>query len=716
MSDSPDRERTEMPRKLTPRADQECDRFESAWKAGQRPRIEDHLRAVAEAERPALLHELIQLEIDYRYLAGEQPKATDFLARFPTLDAAWLQGLLSADMPAPTLRGPEDEPAPVRRLGKFVLLSQLGQGGCGTVWRARDSELDRIVAVKIPDASFMTAPELLARFRREARAVARLSHPNIVTLFEVGEVDGTPLLVMEYVAGTDLWRLVKQQGPLPIAQACECIRQAALGLQHAHENGLVHRDVKPANLLLTAQGAQVKVLDLGLARLLSRSDNADSAVTAVGCVLGTADFMAPEQAQDTRNVDARADVYGLGCSLYYLLTGQVPFPEGTSEEKILQHLMREPTPVEKLRPTVPPALATVVRNMMARRPSDRYQSATGVVAALETVLADPGLAAPATRGRSSLPWRTAGLLLGLSAAVLLLVLGWQAWHRQPEVERVPPPPPRLPPPLAVAPFDAAQAKNHQAAWARHLGLDSEITNSVGMKFKLIPPGKFLRGSDANDLSAVAGEKPQREILISRPFYLGVFEVTQREYEAVMGENPSHFQPPRGGGPNHPVEMVDFADAEAFCKRLTLLPAEQGAGRSYRLPREAEWEYACRAGSQSIYYFGNEQVALRRHAWFEDNADGTTHPVGQHLPNAWGLLDMTGNVWEWCADYADPLYYERSPAEDPECTERTDERVLRGGGFGERNKPFHCRAAMRGHRPPFEKQLEIGMRVVCSVPP
>jgi formylglycine-generating enzyme required for sulfatase activity len=569
----------------------------------------------------------------------------------------------------------------------------------------------------------MTAPERRERFRREARAAARLSHPNIVTLFEVAEVEGTPLLVMEYVAGTDLWRLVKQNGPLPVAQACECIRQAALGLQHAHEHGLVHRDVKPANLLLSTPPAQVKVLDLGLARLPPRAEGSDSAVTAVGCVMGTADFMAPEQARDTHNADARADVYGLGGSLYFLLTGQVPFPEGTGAEKIVRHLVEEPTPVEKLRPAVPPALATVVRNMMARRVSDRYQSAAAVVAALETVLAEgaavqtelaePGPASAAPRGIAWRPWGMAGLLLGLPAVVLLLVLLWQAWHGRPEQTRDLPPPPQ--PAFAVAPFDEDQAKIHQAAWAKHLALESEITNSIGMKLKLIPPGTFLQGSDADKRTSLVDEIPRREVHISRPFYLGVCEVTQREFEAVMGKNPAHFQPPRGGGPEHPVEMLDFSDAEAFCKRLTLLPAEASARRSYRLPREAEWEYACRAGSQALYHFGDDFTALRQYAWCEDNAPDTTHPVGKKLPNAWGLHDMSGNVWEWCLDFYDPLFYQHGPPQDPLCTEPSGHRVMRGGGWGDGGRKHHCRAAMRGHLDPFEKQPQFGVRVVCTIP-
>jgi len=268
-------------------------------------------------------------------------------------------------------------------LGSYVLLEQLGQGGMGQVFKARHLRLDRIDAVKVIRKEYLDRPNALERFQREARAAARLAHPNVVTVYDAGEVHGVHFLAMEYAAGTDLARLVKQGGPLPIAQACDYIRQAALGLQHVHERQLIHRDVKPSNLLLTTDGT-VKLLDLGLARLGTLGTDATSpSLTDTGTVLGTADFISPEQARDARDVDIRADIYSLGCTLYYLLTGQIPFPGETLTAKLLAHQLEESPPVESLRPDVPPALAALVRRLMAKQPAERLQTPAEVASALQ---------------------------------------------------------------------------------------------------------------------------------------------------------------------------------------------------------------------------------------------------------------------------------------------------------------------------------------------
>jgi hypothetical protein len=246
--------------------------------------------------------------------------------------------------------------------------------------------------------------EVLRRFHREIRLASQLRHPNIVRSFDADQVGGTNLMVMEYVEGTDLSRLVKQSGPLPIRQACDYIRQAALGLQHAHEQGLVHRDIKPSNLVVSVAPAtgnpaahtpipahQVRILDFGVARLEDSTAGDATNMTVMGCIVGTPDFMAPEQARDSHSADIRSDLYSLGCTLYFLLTGQVPFPGGTGTEKLLQHHMEEARPVEQLRPEVPLGLATVVRKLMAKRPDDRYQTPAELVAALSAALADSRL-------------------------------------------------------------------------------------------------------------------------------------------------------------------------------------------------------------------------------------------------------------------------------------------------------------------------------------
>jgi WD40 repeat protein/serine/threonine protein kinase len=268
-------------------------------------------------------------------------------------------------------------------LGPFVLLERLGQGGMGTVFKAKNRKLGKVVALKVIRKERLDRPDVVRRFYREVQAAAALEHPNIVHAYDAGEVGETHFLAMEYVEGTDLARLVKQQGPLPVALACDYARQAAIALQHAYERGLVHRDVKPANLLLSAAGG-IKVLDFGLARLREAVGEAEasSVLTHEGVVMGTPDFLAPEQSLDSHAVDIRADLYSLGATLFFLLTGRVPFPGGTLGQKIARHLAEAPPALEALRPDVPPTLGSLVRRLMAKRPEDRCQTPAEVATLL----------------------------------------------------------------------------------------------------------------------------------------------------------------------------------------------------------------------------------------------------------------------------------------------------------------------------------------------
>jgi serine/threonine protein kinase len=220
-------------------------------------------------------------------------------------------------------------------LGSYLLLDCLGQGGMGHVFKARHRTMNRVVAVKVIRKERLADDNAIERFRREARAAARLVHPNIVYVYDFDRVNETHFLVMQFVAGTDLAKLVKANGPLPVNKARNYIRQVALALQHAHEHGLVHRDIKPSNLLLTTKGEEVKVLDFGLALFqhVSGMEETASELTFTGQVMGTPDYMAPEQALESHEVDIRADIYSLGCTFYYLLTGQPPFPGGPWRRK-----------------------------------------------------------------------------------------------------------------------------------------------------------------------------------------------------------------------------------------------------------------------------------------------------------------------------------------------------------------------------------------------
>ncbi|GIX03384.1 MAG: hypothetical protein KatS3mg113_0390 [Planctomycetaceae bacterium] len=268
-------------------------------------------------------------------------------------------------------------------LGKYKLLGMLGRGGMSHVYLGEHLLMRRLCAIKVLPARRVHDASYLQRFIRESEAAARLDHPNIVRAYDIDhQVDRDVeihYLVMEYVDGISLQDLVAQRGPLPVPEALEYIRQAAVGLAYAHQMGLVHRDIKPGNLLLDKQGV-VKILDLGLARFYDPQDPAGQALTVQydEKVLGTADYLAPEQAIDSHRVDARADLYSLGCTLYFLLTGHPPFPEGTLAQRLLAHQQKEPVPVEKERPDLPPEVVAIVRKLMAKRPEDRYASAAEV--------------------------------------------------------------------------------------------------------------------------------------------------------------------------------------------------------------------------------------------------------------------------------------------------------------------------------------------------
>jgi serine/threonine protein kinase len=265
--------------------------------------------------------------------------------------------------------------------GKYKLLERLGAGGMGSVFLCEHQVMRRRVAIKVLPAAHASDPSALERFHREARAVAQLHHPNIVTAYDIDQDRKLHFLVMEYVDGSNLEQIVRRQGPMDPLRAAHYIRQAAQGLEHAHAAGLVHRDIKPANLIVDRTGI-VKVLDLGLARFFR--DEADTTTKQYDSqnVLGTADFLAPEQALDSHNVDARADIYSLGLTFYYLLVGACPFEAGSVAQKLLWHQMRQPKPIRELRPEVPEELVAIVDQMVARKLAERYQTLVQVVEAL----------------------------------------------------------------------------------------------------------------------------------------------------------------------------------------------------------------------------------------------------------------------------------------------------------------------------------------------
>lgn len=269
-------------------------------------------------------------------------------------------------------------------LGPYRILGKLGEGGMGAVYKARHQHLDKIVALKVLSAAVTNRTDAIARFKREMKAVGKLEHPYIVRAMDAGEVAGLNYLAMEFVEGSDLRKLVRDQGPLSVAQACKVIRQAAQALSAAHAAGLVHRDVKPSNLLMTKRG-QIKLLDLGLARLAGDATTSGADLTTVGQAFGTPDYMAPEQWEDTHSADARSDLYALGCTLFFLLTGLAPYGNTTHPSmmnKMTGHLVGPVPDLQTARQDIPEEIATIFQKLMAKNPSERYQTAAELVGVL----------------------------------------------------------------------------------------------------------------------------------------------------------------------------------------------------------------------------------------------------------------------------------------------------------------------------------------------
>lgn len=613
-------------------------------------------------------------------------------------------------------------------LGKYIVLDKIGAGGMGQVYKAFDRRMERVVALKLLPASAlaepaspdqlhvanvprieapfqaMAAPEAVARLYREARAAARLHHPNIVTVYDADEAGGVYFLAMEYLEGRDLASLVKERHPLPVEEAVDYILQAARGLEYAHQHGIVHRDIKPANLVLDERST-VKILDMGLARIVSQTDNAvdknadTGRLTKTGQVVGTVDYMSPEQAEDMREADERSDIYSLGCTLFALLTGRPPYSGDTWVKKFLAHREAEIPSSRTLRPDVPARLDSVISKMVAKLPADRHQSMGELICELESSL--------------GLPSR----------------------KQNPRVKTSVRPGSALP--------HTAEQNNRASHSTNGATLGEVFENSLQMRLVFIPPGEFEMGSPEVEEGRNKGEKLHR-VQLTKGYLLGAHPVTIGQFREFVlqskyrteaetdGKGGFGWHEAKGLFVQHlkytwryvgfaqeddfPVVNVSWNDAQAFC---TWLGNQER--RTYRLPTEAEWEYACRAGTNTAYAIGDDPESLAKIGNVADGSakakfpnwsaieanDGYVFasPVGTFEPNAFGLFDMHGNVWEWCSDW----YGEYAGhAVDPQGAATGTYRVSRGGSW--RGAPRRCRSAYRSRNVPSHRNVILGLRV------
>jgi serine/threonine protein kinase/formylglycine-generating enzyme required for sulfatase activity len=674
------------------------------------------------------------------------------------------------------------EVRPGTQLGQYRLLERIGAGGMGQVFKAVHPTMQRVVAVKIMGANLVQDARARARFRREVQSAARLAHPNIVMAYDAAEEAGRCFLVMEYVEGRDAAALVQAHGPAPVGVACDIVRQAALGLQHAHEQGMVHRDIKPGNLVIAARrppglgsgsgpvpaGAGwpalplVKVLDFGLARI--HAGDSDPAIhvpgstplTREGYVVGTPEFMAPEQASGFGHTDIRSDIYSLGCTFYCLLTGRPPFSGSSLLEIMVQHLHSPLPPVTDNRPDVAPDVAAVLERMLAKRPEDRYQTPGEVADALlplitynrptEAVVrsgqpvnlfpetrtaaaaANPTLsaavAAPPTP-RPGLAQRAAaatgrGVFGGVGLFLILVASGVLGFLYLLRTDGGPP-------------ADTAP--------------DGPRAGPVaGMRLVSVPAGRYAPSFGPRG-SAVE---------VPRDFEMSMTEVTREQFRAFAHAAVYQTDAEKGAGAgrgalvrtphngekwsegaawdswrpdlpdNTPVVCVSWQDAVQFCNWLSerekLPPCyrlEGGprggwecnfAAPGYRLPTEAEWELAARAGDGALY--PEPETALLEHGWFAKNSDSRPQPVGGRPGNRRELRDVWGNAWEWCWDRqtAGPPRLPLSPT----GPDTGDKRVVRGGGWCD---PVPVNAAQTRRAWPTDfRANDVGFRVARTLPP
>jgi serine/threonine protein kinase len=443
-----------------------ADRFEAAWKRGEAPSIQAFLGEATGAFRVDLLGELVAIDRVYRRRAGRDASLEDYLHEYPEL-AGGAPAEPAATNPWQTQLTPDENtdgagdtlPEPGSHLASYELIEKLGGGGMGVVFRARHVLLKKEFALKVLSPGLARDPEAMARFRREMQAVGRLEHVHLVRASDAAVIDGIPFLVMELLDGSDLARLTERIGPWPMAEACAAVRQAVLGLQRIHECGMVHRDIKPSNLLLT-HGGVVKVLDLGLAQLAEEAETGP--MTEAGRMMGTPDYVGPEQILDSHAVDIRSDLYSLGCTLFHLLTGEPPFGKTTHPtlgRKREAHLTETAPDLRKRRPEVPEELAAVVARLLAKRPDERYATPAEVAAVLEpfttaarlprllednltpTRSMDQGATkvVSATRKMSWRLWLSLGI--PLATACLVVPLAWWWFGQREPVSRTIPPEP-----------------------------------------------------------------------------------------------------------------------------------------------------------------------------------------------------------------------------------------------------------------------------------
>jgi serine/threonine protein kinase len=590
---------------------------------------------------------------------------------------------------------------------RFRLVRRLGAGGMGTVFLAEQIGVgNRPVALKVLNRKLLDDPDFLLRFQNEAGSTGRIHHPNVVTIYESAQSDdGTPYIAMEFLEGESLREVLKQRGALPVTEVAEILQQAARGLNAAHKLGIIHRDLKPDNIILTHSDEGellVKVVDFGIAKLVL----GESAThTTTGILLGTPEYMSYEQASGMKGekLDGRSDIYSLGVVTYEMLTSSLPFHSDTRAGYLSKHLHDAPLPFRAVVPDigVPAGVESAVMKALVKDRDQRYASALDFARELTSAVQ------PAPQAEPPLPL--------------------------PSTRIVSPPAPEISQPLpstkVVRPLEQPPPGINGAV---------RVNPKDRLNYVWIPPGTFMMGCSPGDNECQDVEKPAHQVTITKGFWLGQTEVTVGAYKRFasatgrqMPSEPDYagrLLNPGWDNDAMPIVNVIWDDAQAYCS---------WAGG--RLPTEAEWEYAARAGSTAARYGDLDEIA-----WYVDNSgrerldsEGILEippgsdwlsfdkdkgnydeflneynigmrEVGQKRANNFGLFDMLGNVFEWVSDWYDKNYYQSGPSQNPAGPASGQHRVLRGGSW--RSSPSYVRVSFRHvFNYPANRLTTVGIR-------
>jgi formylglycine-generating enzyme required for sulfatase activity len=548
-------------------------------------------------------------------------------------------------------------------VARYEVREFLGAGSMGEVYAAWDRKLGREVALKLLPRELTHDVRWQTLYQREARHALELSHPSVARVYDLQEdpVRKATFLVMERLKGFSLSTVLAARGTLSNAEALWVAREVSEGLAYVHQRGLLHGDLKPSNLFIEgiagpgealAPGtAQVKIVDFGLSVSLQNSMSRLRANSPSGTLL----YMAPERLTPGAEVTSKADLYALGVILYEMLAGRPPF-EGPSELVIHHHLNSSAPRLNEA--ACSPETWDLLQALLAKDPDKRPVS-------VGAFLAEGNNAETARRAREKA-------------------------HVEAHAQQA----------QAPAPPDTGRTAG-----------DTWVNPKDGLTYVWIPPGSFQMGAVPGDSKAQPDEKPRHRVTISKGFWLCRTPVTVGAYKRFCAETGRRMPWPaptfnvEGGllqlkklvrwpHDDHPIVHVNWNDAVAYC---------QWAGG--RLPTEAEWEYAARAGTETVYPWGDSVDGSC--AWYNDNSALQTHPVGKKKANGWGLYDMVGNVWEWCADWYDKTYYASSPSTDPQGPARGKRRVVRGGSWD--CHPLDLRVSNRCPYDPSERPDAFGFR-------